>query len=78
VRRKVKKRTIANPTTWSPDLIEAFRSLLRGGVVVDTLPGTSALRYICSIKLAIGALGKAFLTPPRAQAVSSPIARFLP
>jgi len=32
---KVRKRTIANLTDWSPELLENFRLLLRGGKVVE-------------------------------------------
>ena len=32
---KVKKRTIANLTQWSPHLVEGLRALLRGGSVVE-------------------------------------------
>ena len=34
---KVKKRTIANLTDWSPHLVEGLRGLLKGGTVVDRL-----------------------------------------
>jgi transposase len=32
---KVKKRTVANLTQWSPDLVEGLRALLRGGTVIE-------------------------------------------
>lgn len=32
---RVKKRTVANLTQWSPHLVEGLRALLRGGTVVD-------------------------------------------
>jgi transposase len=34
---KVKKRTISNLSKWPPDMVEAFRRLLQGGIVVDSL-----------------------------------------
>jgi hypothetical protein len=33
---KVKKRTLANLSDWDPQLVEHLRTLLRGGVAVDT------------------------------------------
>src|SRR5271166_946989 len=38
---KVKKRTLANLTAWPPELVEGFRTLLRGGKVID--PGREAM-----------------------------------
>ncbi len=32
---KVKKRTLANLSSWSPALIEGFRILLKGGTAVQ-------------------------------------------
>jgi len=37
---KVKKRTIANLTDWSPELVEDLRLLLRGGKVVERVEET--------------------------------------
>jgi hypothetical protein len=34
---KVKKRTVANLTDWSPHLVEGLRGLLKGGTVLDRL-----------------------------------------
>ena len=34
---KVKKRTLSNLSKWPPDMVEAFRRLLQGGIVVDSL-----------------------------------------
>jgi hypothetical protein len=34
---KVKKRTIANLTDWSPHMVEGLRGLLKGGTVVERL-----------------------------------------
>jgi hypothetical protein len=36
-RGKVKKRTIANLTDWSPHMVEGLRGLLKGGTVVERL-----------------------------------------
>ena len=38
---KVKKRTLLNITDWSPDLIEGFRALLKGGTALP--PGQDAI-----------------------------------
>ena len=38
---KVKKRTLANLTDWPPELVEGFRTLLKGGKVID--PGRAAM-----------------------------------
>lgn len=35
---KVKKRTLANLTTWPAELVEHFKVLLRGGVAVESAP----------------------------------------
>lgn len=43
---KVKKRTIANLTHWSPELVENLRLLLRGGKVVERVEDTfNILRF---------------------------------
>jgi hypothetical protein len=34
---KVKKRTVANLTDWSPHLVEGLRGLLKGGTVLTDL-----------------------------------------
>jgi Transposase DDE domain len=41
VEGKVKKRTLLNITDWSPDLIEGFRALLKGGTALP--PGQDAI-----------------------------------
>jgi transposase len=38
---KVKKRTLANLTNWPPELVEGFRTLLKGGKAID--PGRAAM-----------------------------------
>jgi hypothetical protein len=57
---KVRKRTLANLTTWPPDLVEGLRQLLGGGRVVEEPPDFEIIRSLPHghVAATLGALRK--------------------
>ncbi len=57
---KVRKRTLANLTHWPPELVEGLRRLIKGGEVIEQLPGFDIIRSLPHghVAATLGALRK--------------------